>query len=75
MVVALYVPRTDEIAFRSSVHDSVVGKVLAVFVTVEFLIGPLFQPLVLQFISEQQALPQDVRQRLLAFNGEINDVV
>jgi hypothetical protein len=69
------VERTHEISVRGRVNDSVRWNLCTISVTVQLLIGPCFQTVVLQFVAQPQALPQDVGQRLTAGLGQIDDVV
>jgi hypothetical protein len=65
----------DEIASCQCWNDPVVRDILWRLVAVEFLIRPILEPLVIQLVTQEETLSQDVRQRLAAVDGEVDDVV
>jgi hypothetical protein len=67
--------RPDEVPLGFAVEDSIFGYVCSGLVTIELLIRPPFEPLVLQFMSEQQALPQNIREWLAAVDGCVDYVI
>jgi hypothetical protein len=64
---------------RVSVNPSPISRQFIVgldaFISIEFLICPFLQSLVLEFAGKPETLPQKVRQRVFIVFGKSNDVV